>query len=64
MCQNNSFISILIINLCLNGNWEFTASIKNLFDKKAYEPSDGRIADDYPLNERRFYAEVRYHLPR
>jgi len=43
-------------------NWEFAATIKNLFDKKAYEPSDGSIADDYPLHERRFYAELRYHL--
>jgi len=44
------------------GKWEFAASIKNLFDKKAYEPSDGAIPDDYPLHERRFYAELRYHL--
>jgi len=43
-------------------NWEFAATIKNLFDKKVYEPSDGSITDDYPLNERRFYAEIRYHL--
>ncbi|MCU7835712.1 MAG: TonB-dependent receptor [gamma proteobacterium symbiont of Taylorina sp.] len=43
-------------------NWEFAASIKNLLDENAYEPSDGSIADDYPLNERRFYAEIRYHL--
>jgi len=43
-------------------NWEFAATIKNLFDENAFEPSDGSIPDDYPLNERRFYAEIRYHL--
>jgi len=51
-------------SLSVKGNWEFAATIKNLFDKKVYEPNDGRIADDYPLNERRFYAEIRYHLPK
>lgn len=45
-------------------NWEIAASIKNLFDKNAYDPSNGSIPDDYPLNERRFYAEIRYHLPK
>ncbi len=45
------------------GTWEVSASIKNLFDENAYEPSDGSIPDDYPLNERSIYAEIRYHLP-
>ncbi|MCW8929965.1 MAG: TonB-dependent receptor [Gammaproteobacteria bacterium] len=45
------------------GNWEFAASIRNLFDEEAYEPSDGGIPGDYPLNERGVYAEIRYHLP-
>jgi iron complex outermembrane receptor protein len=45
-------------------NWEIAASIKNIFDENAYEPSNGTIPDDYPLNERRFYAEIRYYLPK
>lgn len=61
-----------LVNLILRGkdlsffgdakNWEIAASVKNLFDQKAYEPSNGIIADDYPLHERRLYAEVRYHF--
>jgi len=43
-------------------NWEFAAMIKNLFDENVYEPSDGSIPDDYPLNERRFFAEIWYHV--
>lgn len=43
-------------------NWEFAATIKNLFNENAYEPGDGKIQDDYLLNDRRIYAEIRYHL--
>jgi outer membrane cobalamin receptor len=45
------------------GNWEFAATIKNLFDQNVREPSDGQIAEDYPLHERRIFTEIRYHLP-
>ena len=41
-------------------NWEAAISVKNLFDENAYEPSDGRIPGDYPLNERSAFIEVRY----
>ena len=43
-------------------NWEFAASVRNLFDKDAREPSTGAIPDDYPLEERSVYAELRYVL--
>jgi len=43
-------------------NWEIAASIKNVFDKDIREPSDGSIAEDYPMNERSFFAEIRYNL--
>ncbi len=52
-------------NISLGGSkarWELAASIKNLFDEDAYEPSNGVIINDHPLNERRIYAEIRYHL--
>jgi len=44
-------------------NWEVAAAIKNVFDKDIYEPSNGSIADDYPMNERSAFIEIRYHLP-
>ena len=43
-------------------NWEVATSIKNLLDDDAYEPSNGTIPDDYPLNERSINAEFRYQF--
>ena len=42
--------------------WQLAASVRNLFDEDAREPSTGAIADDYPLPERSVYAELRYFL--
>ena len=42
--------------------WEIAASIKNLFNEDAREPSDGSIFDDYPMNERSVFIELRYKL--
>jgi len=39
--------------------WEFTASLRNLFDEDARDHAGG-VKDDLPLAERNFYAEVRY----
>jgi outer membrane receptor for ferrienterochelin and colicins len=47
----------------LSKNWEVAATIKNLFDNDAREPSNGVIPNDYPLNERSAFIEIRYHLP-
>ena len=44
-------------------NLEMAAMVKNVFDEDAREPaSSGTIADDFPLNERGFYVELRYHI--
>ena len=43
-------------------NWESAVSIKNLFDKNAFEPSNGTIPDDYPLSERNINFELRYYI--
>ncbi len=39
-------------------NWEFAASVRNLFDVDAR--ASASIANDLPLPERNFYAEIRY----
>lgn len=41
-------------------NWEFAASVRNLLDEEA--SASASIANDLPLPERNFYAEVRYKL--
>ena len=43
-------------------HWQLAASVRNLFDKDAREPSTGAIPDDYPLAGRSVYAELRYFL--
>ena len=40
---------------------ELAGSLRNLFDVDAREPSNGTIANDYPLEGRSLYAELRYH---
>ncbi|MDZ4261484.1 MAG: TonB-dependent receptor, partial [Pseudomonadota bacterium] len=46
----------------LGQQWELAASLRNLFDEDAREPSNGKIANDYPLEGRSLYAEIRYNL--
>lgn len=42
--------------------WEIAASLRNVFDKDAREPSNGVIPDDYPLEGRAVYLEGRLHV--
>lgn len=43
-------------------NLDIGIGIRNLFDEDAREPSDGTIADDFPLEGRSFWAELRYQF--
>lgn len=48
-----------------NNPWEFAVAARNLFNKKVYEPSPfvpsaAPITNDFPLERRNFYGEVRY----
>ena len=46
----------------LDQQWELAVSLRNLFNEDAREPSNGKIPNDYPLEGRSLYAEIRYHL--
>jgi len=41
-------------------HWELAASVRNLFDEDALEHTGPSIANDLPLPERNFYAEMIY----
>ena len=41
-------------------NWEFALSAHNLFDRDAWEPSNGIIPDDYPITGRSIYGEISF----
>ncbi|GMQ84096.1 MAG: hypothetical protein BMS9Abin06_0852 [Gammaproteobacteria bacterium] len=43
-------------------HWQLAASVRNLFDEDAREPSTGAIPNDYPLAKRSAYAELRYFM--
>lgn len=40
------------------GHWQGAISVRNAFDVDAREPSDGFIADDFPLEGRSIWMEV------
>jgi iron complex outermembrane receptor protein len=54
------FITDTTIRYTALKQWEFIASVRNLFDEDAREHTGSSIEDDLPLPERSFYAEVRY----
>ncbi len=43
-------------------NWEFAASVRNLFDEDARAYRGSFTPNDLPLPERNFYAEIRYQF--
>jgi iron complex outermembrane receptor protein len=48
------------LRYAMRRDWEFSASIRNLFDIDAREYSSSKITNNLPLPGRNFYAEVRY----
>lgn len=49
-----------VIRYSHDRQWEFAASIRNLFDKDAREYSSTRLPNNLPLPGRNFFAEIRY----
>ncbi|MFY0675693.1 MAG: TonB-dependent receptor [Neptuniibacter sp.] len=43
-------------------NLDMTLSVANLFDEDAYEPSNGVIPDDYPLEGRSVWLQLNYRF--
>ena len=43
-------------------NWDIAVAVRNLFNNDAREPSQPSIPNDYPLEGRSFWAELRYHF--
>lgn len=46
----------------ITNEWSTQFTIRNLFETDAYEPSDGQIVDDYPLDSRGFWLSINYTL--
>jgi iron complex outermembrane receptor protein len=52
----------LTVRKRLSKSVEFAASARNLLNADGREPSNGTIADDYPLPGRSVFAELTYHF--
>ena len=58
----NYYWTNLAFNYQVMDNLTTTLSIRNLFDKKVYEPSDGQISGDFPLEERGMWLTFAYTM--
>jgi iron complex outermembrane receptor protein len=43
-------------------HWDVALAVRNLFDEDIREPSDGKIPDDYPMEGRSIYGEIRFQF--
>ena len=59
---NFGFVDLTLRKQTQDRSWEFAASVKNLFDRQAFEWSDTTLPGDYELQGRSAYAEVSYHF--
>lgn len=54
-------VDMTVSHKALWRHWDFSLTIRNLFDQNAKEPSDGvTITDDYPLEGRSLWAAMSY----
>ncbi|MDX2480569.1 MAG: TonB-dependent receptor [Desulfuromusa sp.] len=63
--ENLNSYTLVHLNLSrknIYNHWDFSLAFKNLFDENATEPSKITIYDDYPLEGRNVWAEIRYRF--
>ncbi len=46
----------------ISNNWSTQLTIRNVFNTSAFEPSDGQIKGDYPLETRGYWLNINYIL--
>jgi len=46
----------------ITNQWSAQLTVRNIFNANAFEPSDGQIADDYPLDSRGYWLSISYTL--
>lgn len=55
-------IDLMLLRSKILGNIDFAFAVRNVFDEEAREASNGLVPDDYPLEGRNVWAELRYRF--
>ena len=60
--DNYSLVNMSLRRKNIANHWDVALLVKNLFDEDIYESTDIRIPDDYPMEGRSLFGEVRLHF--
>ena len=55
-------VTNLAVSYKISSEWNTQLSIRNIFDSTVYEPSDGQIEEDYPMDSRGLWLNIQYTL--
>jgi iron complex outermembrane receptor protein len=58
--KDNDIVNLTLRRKNIFKNWELALAVRNLFDEDVREPSTPVIPNDYPMEERSFWAELRF----
>ena len=57
-----SLVNLTLRRRSIANHWDLALMVKNLLDEDISEPSDSRLPDDYPMEERSAFGEVRFYF--
>lgn len=60
--NNNDLVNLTLRRTNIFKNWELALAVRNLFNEDIREPSSPSIPNDYPMEERSLWAELRFHF--
>jgi outer membrane receptor protein involved in Fe transport len=58
--KDNHIVNATVRRTHIFQNWEVALAVRNLFNENLREPSPTVIPNDYPMEERSFWAELRF----
>ncbi len=59
--KDNDIVNLTLQNKKIFDHWDLKIGIFNLFDENIREPSQATISNDYPMEGRSIFAELRLH---
>jgi iron complex outermembrane receptor protein len=58
--KDNHIVNATVRRTHLFQHWEVALTVRNIFNENLREPSPTVIPNDYPMEERSFWAELRF----